>query len=921
MLLMFLLSGVAALIYQIVWAKELALVFGVTVYATSAVVTAFMGGLALGSLYFGRVVDRWQRPLLLFAFLEAGIAAFALVFPFVAALLERIYVAFYGPLGESHYVMSLVRFALSFAVLLVPTSLMGGTLPVITRAYVSRTRRIGSEVAGLYSANNIGAFLGCMLAGYVALELLGLSGTLLLAALLNITVAVLALLLGLRSAPGIATDGDERAPEPAVTEAMAGPVKVALWVFGIEGFTSLAYQMAWVRMLIFFVETDIYGVTTIIATYLVGLALGAFVVRWWVDRTGDAFRLLGVIEIGIGLSALSTIPFLPRLLGLYTGLRDAVGAWGFGGWTLERFAICFAVILVPTTFMGATMPVVARIYVKAVKGLGRRMGIIGCLDTVGSILGAFAGAFIMIPVLGIQRTIIVTALVNLALAAWVFAADVRARQRSLFRPGFAVAAVALLLSPLLLSLEPVPLVVFSRGIGKLLRAGEVRFYSEDAESSVAVIEEYGRFRSLTVNHAVVAQNTRYDRPNQEMIAHVPILLHPEPKRVLLIGFGIGFTTRAAAVHGVEVDVVELSPGVLAAGDWFAQDNDQILDHERVRVRVDDGRNYVLGTERKYDVVQAGIIHPAISSGNAGFYTCDFYRECKRLLAPGGVMCQWLPLHGIPVEDFKMMIRSFQAEYPYTSLWFKHGPYSSVLVGTPQPLRVDFEDAERRFKVPAVRAHFANGGVVNVYDFLDSFLSADESLRRLAGHGPLHTDDHPYVEFHCNRPQRGPGQVGSIHMLARGRQPVLPRLTNIPAGRRDEVRATLARWFAASQHVIVAHYAGKVAETLMEPGNADYDRYYQLMNESFGRALELNPADENALFHWNRRRIMHHKAVANALYDQGDVEGALEHLAAASRLAPDTYHGTEARAFFDLIAREYGAPPERPETPVRPAGEP
>jgi spermidine synthase len=249
-LFMFFLSGVAALTYQIVWTKQLSLVFGVTVYATSAVVTAYMAGLALGSLYFGRLVDRWKRPLVLFALLEAGIAAFALAFPAIMGVIRQVYVSFYGPLGDNHYVMSLVRFVLSFAVLLVPTLLMGGTLPVLARAYVSRTKRLGGEVAGLYAANNFGAFLGCVLAGFVFLEFLGVRGSSLLAVLLNVTVAVISLWLAARVTSG--REAEQRDAPEAAAEAPAGltrPVRAALWVFGIEGFTSLAYQIAWIRLL------------------------------------------------------------------------------------------------------------------------------------------------------------------------------------------------------------------------------------------------------------------------------------------------------------------------------------------------------------------------------------------------------------------------------------------------------------------------------------------------------------------------------------------------------------------------------------------------------------------------------------------------------------------------------------------------
>jgi spermidine synthase len=894
MLLMFLLSGVAALIYQIVWARELSLVFGVTIYATSAVVTTFMAGLALGSLYFGRVADRWDRPLVLFALLEAGIGAFALAFPLITRVLEPVYVAFYGPLGESHYVMSLVRFGLSFLTFIVPTSLMGGTLPVISRAYVTHARRLGKEVAGLYAWNNFGAFLGCLLAGYAFIELLGVRATMLTAAGLNGVVAMMALWLAARTRPPEPAAGlpaEPAAPEETVAPLPPG-VKVALWVFGIEGFTSLAYQMAWTRLLIFWVGTNVYAISVIVATFLMGLSVGAFAVRRWVDRTPDPYRLLGIIEVGIGVTALITIPLLPQMLGLYSGVRGALRGWGWGGWTAGRFALCFAVMLVPTSFMGATMPVVSRIYVPALRRLGRRMGVIGCLDTVGSIFGAFIGAFVLIPVVGIQRTIIATAAVNLALAVWVFAADPVAARPRRRRPGFLLAGAALLLAPLLLLAGPAPLILHAE-VGDEVGRYDLLHYSEDAESSVSVLREYGAYHSLYVNQALVAQSTRFDRPSHEMIAHTPLLLHPNPKRVLLIGFGIGFTSWACRTHGVDVDVVELSPGVLRANRWFADQNERVLSDARVNVRVDDGRNYVLGTQQKYDMIQAGIIHPAVSSGNAGFYTRDFYRDCRRILARGGVVCQWIPLHGIPLEDFKMLVRSFQAEFPRTSVWFKHTPDFCTLVGTPGPLEIDFQSVERRVNSPPVREHLARSDVVNVYDFLDSFCVADEALADAIGPGPLHTDDRPHIEFHCQRPISIFAGANVVRFLGENRRRVWPRLANVPPERAEAVRVALERWFAGTQALIRAEHGGAImgAIGLTHPR---YAGVLEATTAAFQRARALNPADRNAAYYEREVRSRHEVSLAEHLLAAGRRQEAVEGLGRAVEMGMDTCGAARAQ---------------------------
>ncbi|MHC5034834.1 MAG: spermidine synthase, partial [Planctomycetota bacterium] len=633
-------------------------------------------------------------------------------------------------------------------------------------------------------------------------------------------------------------------------------------------------------------------------TYLVGLSLGALLVKPWIDRVRNTFRLLGLIEIGIGITALLSIPLLPRFLGtLYWPLEEALQRWGLPGWTAVRFVICFFFVLVPTSFMGATMPVVSRIYVRAMGGLGRKMGVIGCLDTVGSILGSFAGGFVMIPLLGIQRTIIVTALVNLALAAWMFWVDPYARRRVALRPGFLVSVAALLVAPFLLLSRPQPLSGLSRLVRQLAPHGQLLYYEEDAESSVTVFEEFELVRYLFVNQSIATVTSRLDLPGHEMIAHVPLLLHPDPKRALLIGFGAGFTTRACRVHGVEVDVVELSPAVRGANRYFAHLNGDVLSDPKVHLRIDDGRNYVLGTDRRYDMIQAGIIHPAVSSGNAGFYTTDFYRECRRILNPNGVMCQWLPLHGIPVEDFKMLIRSFQAAFPYTSVWYKHTADFCTLIGTMEPLKIDFQDVERRVGQPDIAAHLARSDVVDVYDLLDSFCFADESVREAVGEGLLHTDDHPYIEFHCNRPVPRAAPASNVAALARGRERVWPRLANLPPERQAAVGKQLERWFRSTGYLIQGEGIAKVLSTIQQPCPA-YSGLIEQMQTAFQRVFMLNPKDRNAVFLWKKNQIGHELTQArwSMLADRRDE--ALAHLARAASIAPGTYGSATARFIYE-----------------------
>jgi spermidine synthase len=904
---MFFLSGVAALIYQIVWAKELSLVFGVTLYATSAVVTTFMAGLAFGSLYFGRLVESWKNPLVLFAVLEAVIGAFAFAFPAIVVVLKRVYVAFYGPFGDSFYVMSLVRFVLAFCALIVPTTMMGGTLPVITRALVTRRSDLGRKVATLYSANNLGAFVGCVAAGYFMLEMLGPRGAMGVASVLNVAAAAMA--LSLSRAPR--ASGEPTGPQAEPMAPTAGPthaVRVALWVFGLEGVTSLIYQMAWMRMLIFFVHMDIYGVTAIVATFLAGLSIGAFVARRWVDRLRDPWRVLGGIELSIGLTAMATIPVLPFLLGIH---RAVLSLQGQGlplavAFSAANFAVTFLVILVPTACMGATLPVVSRIYVSELRGLGRKMGVLGCLDTVGSILGAFAGGFVLIPLLGVQRTIIVTAAMNLVLSAWVFHADPLTERRRVLRPGFLLAGAAAAAALMLLPLRPAALIRHSEVMTgqPILRL----VVSEDDEvQSASVIEQKGFARLLYCNDHWVAADSPEDRPSHEIVLHTPLLLHPHPKRVLIIGLGIGLSAYASLAHDVDVDVVELSRAVVDVNsaftgcfdDYMATHNGRgVLQDPRVTVREEDGRNYVLGTGRRYDVIHVGGFHPVLTGGAAGFYTVEFYRDCQRILTPDGLFSQWLPIHQIPAEDFKTILRSFRAGFPYTSIWHKNSADFCMLLGSLTPQRVDFADFERRVDDPAMLRRLARCNVHEVYDLLDSFCMSAEAIDRAVGPGPLQTDRHPTIEYHKFRGMAS-DDMRNLALLAQARESVWPHLSDVPPQREPEVRARLATWFRATQQLLRAQC---IVADRRPMSLSDFQASFAQAAQAYQAALALNPDDANARFLWGRALARHELSLARYCYDVRQRDLALEHLRRSAEASPDTRWGAEAKFLLEEAGR-------------------
>jgi tetratricopeptide (TPR) repeat protein len=350
-------------------------------------------------------------------------------------------------------------------------------------------------------------------------------------------------------------------------------------------------------------------------------------------------------------------------------------------------------------------------------------------------------------------------------------------------------------------------------------------------------------------------------------------------------------------------VIELSRAVLAVNPSFesvresfkeATGYPSVLDHPDVKVRVEDGRNFVLGTREKYDVIHVGGFHPVITSGAAGFYSVDFYRDCQRLLTPDGYFSQWLPIHDIPHEDFKTILLSFRRGFPYAYIWHKETSDYCMLLGALKPLQIDFQDFERRFNTEEIKDHLKRCNVVNAFDLLDSFLMDGDTIERICGDVPLQTDRHPGIEYHKFR-TRDSDTKRNLKMLADGREPVLPYLQNVPPGRREAVEETLDRWFRATNHLLRAQYGALAMERMtLEAFVANFAR----AAEDYRAAIEINPDDLNAKLLYGRAVARYEVGLSSFYYDMGDREQAFYHAQRAAEIAPNTMWGATARFLLE-----------------------
>ena len=669
----------------------------------------------------------------------------ALSGPLILGALSAIYVLIHRNVTSEFYTLSLIRFVLTFGVLLIPSTLMGGTLPVLTRFFVKKLEQLGTNIGILYALNTFGAVIGTVAAGFFLIEALGIRWTLGVGIAINFAVAAIAIGLTRKASATEADEPQEETQQLEPEDVTHQPERLlVLWAIGISGFCALAYEVLWTRIMVFFLGSTTYAFATMLAAFLFGIALGSMVLARWVDRIKQPIAIFGIVQLGIGLFALILMPAFEELYAMSSALQSTFGASRF--WT---FFSCFLVMCLPTFLMGASFPLVTKIYTGSARQLGKSIGNVYAVNTVGSILGSFCAGFILIPLLGIRPSIVLTVALNSGIGCLlILKSGWQTETGKSLLQGIGIGMPILNAGLAVILLLTVNQSLFLKSaIFKTQRPGDTLVdYNEEVDATVTTLKDDEGVYRLYVDTNQAADASRWDSPSHRVIAHLPLLLHPRPKRALVVGFGMGLTSHSITQHGVKVDAIELSRGVLsAARQYFTHVNENVFDSALFNYKLNDGRNHILMTKTKYDMISTGIIHPLVSAGSSNIYTEDFYRLCRRILTEDGIMCQWVPLHRLPEAHYKMIVRTFIEVFPETTLWYKYTPDFVILIGTLKPLKIDFKNFIARAQIASIREGLAADDLDGM-SLLDSFMMGPETVRKYVGVGPIHTDNRPQLEF-------------------------------------------------------------------------------------------------------------------------------------------------------------------------------
>jgi spermidine synthase len=732
--LLFFVSGLSALLYEVLWLKDLGLLFGNTSYAASTTLAAFFAGLSAGGAFWGRRSARFKNPLLAYSALELGVALFALVY----VVLSRGYtVAFptaFSALQNHRDLLLFTRFVMAATLLFPPAFFMGGTLPVMSQYLVTREELLGRTGTLLYAVNTMGAVFGAFLAGFYLPLALGYRASYLLAVSLNAGIALAAFALG-RATPSYPRDIQPPPEpvdthEPAPSAALLDP-RLALGIALGSGLASLSLEVLWTQMFKQVTQNTVYSFSLVLVTFLLAMALGSLLAHYLCRRTRvNSFAVLSAL---LGASGV-TVAMSPWLFYRLTdGLQQIFLSSGWQHYNFSVFGIASLIILLPGIFVGAVLPYLLK--VSPVRhGAGKTIGTIVSVNTVGSIAGSVGAGFALIPYAGLWLSVKLVAGAYIVMAFCV--ADRLTVKRFLFRAVACVSLIALSTS------------IFPSSTPVVTSPDDVVEVWQGSYGNVSVHRLPGDELWMRVNNHYSIGSTA-GAVAEQLQTEIPLLLHPDPVDVFFIGMGTGLTAGAALKFPVRhVDVCELIPEVAQAAQKYFGQHTGLFTDPRASVVIEDGRNYLLASDKKYDVIVQDFFNP-YDAGTGSLYTIEHLRSVRSHLKRGGIFAQWVGLFQVSAQEFSIIAKTMLEVFPNVTLWRLPSPPDRQLAGLiayDEPASLDPAQVKTRVaRFFDAAQHYATPDVIDEmpYMFYVGNLSAQRELFKSY---PTNTEDRPSIEY-------------------------------------------------------------------------------------------------------------------------------------------------------------------------------
>lgn len=749
-------AGLSGLIYEVVWSRVLTLTFGGTVFAASAVLCAFMAGLAAGSWISGRIADGYKSETLLLSYVQFVLGALGLGLLPVFPLLTKFYVSVSRLLDPGFYLLTVIRFFFSVLVLSLPAALIASVFPIVVKLSVSFGKRFGGSIALVYGIDTMGAVAGAILTGFVLLPYIGVIGTVCIASSLNFIAGLTAVMIYRNKKPH-ETSADNTIENADAEGCSDGPLspgarRVLLFMFVVSGAAALSYEVLVTKVMVHLLWMHIHAVSTMLACFLFGLGLGSLLCLFFIRSSKSLLLWFFAAEAGIGLIGFS-LPLqfngVPEINFKLQGLLQSWHSLGLD--SLVQPLICLAVLIAPTVLMGTTLPLLISALVSSSKRVASGTGTLYALNTLGGVLGILFTTFVAMPFWGFKTGMFIAGGMNIVVAfsaLWFYPA-IRPRIRLIMGAGVVAASVLIIVLSSHSSLNPILMAKAERMFGKT----DMLFFKEGANGTVSVLLTSGPREGY--NHQMVINGNPEGGTDIaslrafQILGNVPFFLHEDhkkPKRVLVLAFGMGITLGTVADHNCDsIECVELVPEVLEASRFFSAYNHNVLSNPKVEMHIEDARNFLLTTNKKYDIVILDATHP-VNGDSWMLYTRECYRSVKDVLAAGGVVAQWIPAHGLTPESYLSILKTMQSVFPHVTLWSSPDNIHTVVVGTSQKALIDIDHIGKNMSGGAIDINMESAEISDEYSLLTYYIADETAIAEISKEAPVNTDNLSPVQF-------------------------------------------------------------------------------------------------------------------------------------------------------------------------------
>ena len=725
------LSGFVSLSYEICWIRKAILIFGATTFALSGVVAIFFGGLALGANLFGKHSVKTKKPLMIYGLIEIGIGISAFINPVMFNLAETLYNYLYPLISSNFALLSTIRLLCVSLIILLPTILMGGILPLFCQFYTNKGTRILKTVSLLYAINTAGSTVGAIMTGFVSMPVIGVEKTILLSGVVNLFIGITILII--QKHYKINQENSYKPKCNAIPEVNHVPDKfriiVVYFLFFLAGFTILGYEILWNRFLSLIIHNTIYTYTIVLSLILFGIFLGSILISFVNNRIKKFTLYFGLTHVLIGLSI---IIILLQPIKIWNWVDDSCSIF-------MQIVLCSVILLIPAILSGVSFPIAIRMVVCRLDSAGKGLGSMTAINTLGGIIGSITVGFLLLQRLGMQNVLLLITGISLSIGFITIL---------IIEQGLSKLKKSVIIIVVLLLWLIIPAITKTYLPVTFLEQNDTLIdYKEGLGSFLSIVKE---------NNDIVLRIDRMwqgekKKNHQILSAHIPMLLHQNPREVLVIGIGVGQSSRSFLMYDInEIDCVDIEESLKDIinkhfeSDW--------LSDPRMRWIVEDGRNFVTYTKDKYDIISievGQIYRPNIAS----FYTVDFYKKVRDKLNNNGLVSQFVPLGFFDEKVFLSVVNSFLSVFPHSTLWYNE--YAElVLVGSidKQPILtserlnlIQLDDLifnDLRFSYSGEPEYF----LYKPETFIANFLMGEKTLNKMVNKAPLYYDDRPVLEY-------------------------------------------------------------------------------------------------------------------------------------------------------------------------------